>query len=116
MTDKMTDKNIINHSEYCVNGGGVLHMYTALWCGPCKRIKPEVLKIISKNEYKLIKDEEIQKSVFKENVSQLIPFFRVFKNDVLKDEIQTSDINVLEPFLIKNGVNIHVPLEFDDTF
>src|SRR6185369_6446050 len=125
------DKNIINLSVYEIenkegsNGLPLciqLYVYTALWCGPCKRIKPKVIETMSKHNYKLIEEKTIQKADFKKNVNEFVPFFVVMKTgqtecpdgmegcevfhwDLEKvDSIQTSDEMLFAQFLSKNQI------------
>jgi thiol-disulfide isomerase/thioredoxin len=74
--------------------------YTGLWCGPCTRIKPFVNDYITKNEFKIISEETMSKTIFKKDINEYVPFFRV-KDDITGTivSIQTSDFNLLEKFL-----------------
>jgi hypothetical protein len=129
------DKNIINLSVYQIKFSSgdyaenvYLYAYTALWCGPCKRIKPTLIEIMKKNNYKLIEEKEIEKSTFKKEVNDFIPFFVVMKDGeipccdgcdvfvwgpVKVDSIQTSDETLLTKFLSKNKIG---PMVLDDNF
>ena len=42
------DKTKIDVTVYAINDNIELYAYTATWCGPCKRIKPIVIDIMSK--------------------------------------------------------------------
>jgi thiol-disulfide isomerase/thioredoxin len=123
------DKNIINLSVYEIKNEKdlnddplivQLYAYTALWCGPCKRIKPKLIEIMSKHNYKLIREEIIEKSIFKRNINEFVPFFVVMKSGQIEcpdgmegcevfhwgikkvDSIQTSDEMLFAQFLIRN--------------
>lgn len=126
------DKNIINLSIYEIKNEKnseldfdeytQLYAYTALWCGPCKRIKPKLIEVMSKHNYKLIKEKTIEKSIFKKNINEFVPFFVVMKSGNIEcpdnlagcevfhwglkkvDSIQSSDEMLFTQFLSKNGV------------
>ena len=127
------DKNIIDVTVYEIknqkeafNGLPMcvqLHTYTALWCGPCKRIKPKLIEIMSKHGYKVIEQKTMQKADFKKSVNEFVPFFEVWKSGELScpdgmkgcevfhwglkkvDSIQTSDETLFRQFLSKNGIS-----------
>jgi thiol-disulfide isomerase/thioredoxin len=111
MTEPTPDKNIIGLTVYQKNDIQ-LHAYTALWCGPCKRIKPKLIEIMSKHNYKVIEEKNIAKSDFKKDVNEFVPFF-VVKNGEKVDSIQTSDEMLFTQFLTKNSVT---KLDLDDNF
>jgi thiol-disulfide isomerase/thioredoxin len=124
------DKNKIDVTVYKINDETKLYTYTATWCGPCKRIKPIVIDIMSKNKYKMLSQEIIEKTVFKKTINEFVPFFvieryvdtcynedgiedDIYSTDIETDSIQTSDEHLFRNFLSKNGVNIMV---LDDDF
>lgn len=107
------DKNRINVSVYKIDDG-LLYAYTALWCTPCKRIKPKLIEIMSKHCYPVIMEETIEKSIFKKEINDFVPFFVVKKDNVSEnDSIQTSDEILFNQFLSKNGIKKMI---LDDDF
>jgi len=114
----VTIYEIINENSSCIQ----LHAYTALWCGPCKKIKPILIETMSKHNYKIIEQKTIQKEDFKKDINAFIPFFVIMKNDELScpdhiegcevfhwglkkvDSIQTSDALLFAQFLSTNGI------------
>lgn len=113
MTETDIDKNIIDITLYEVNQDTKLCAYTALWCGPCKRIKPKLIEIMSKHNYKVIEQRVMQKTDFKKDVNEFVPFFVVIKKDKITDSIQSSDEMLFTQFLNKNSIT---KLELDDNF
>jgi thiol-disulfide isomerase/thioredoxin len=125
------DKSKINVTVYEINKNTQFHTYTATWCGPCQRIKPIVTEIMSKHNYKILSQEIIEKTVFKETVNEFVPFFVVMRyGDIFcpdgidgcevmhygfkkVDSIQTSDQILLNKFLSNNGIG---PMILDDDF
>ena len=93
------DKNTIIRTVYKLNSSKIefLVTYTELWYGPCSRIKthfPVILK-----DYILVNEEYMEKTSFKENVNNFIPYFQKFSKEY--DSIQTSDHEILQKFLSK---------------
>jgi len=112
MTEQ-NDKNIISLSIYKIDDITSFYAYTALWCGPCKRIKPKMIEIMSKHNHNIVSDTIIQKSDFKKDINDFVPFFVIFKNDKKVDSIQTSDEILFTQFLTKNGIG---KLKLDEDF
>ncbi len=106
LLEPLLDKSKIDVNVYEINENTYLCTYTALWCGPCKRIKPKLIEIMS--GHVLQKQEVIEKSLFKETINDCIPFFVILKNGSKIDSIQTSDENLLKSFLSNNGINVLV--------
>ncbi len=106
------DKSKVNVTIYEINKNTCFYTYTATWCGPCKRIKPKVIEIMSKLGHKVLNQEIIEKTFFKENINEFVPFF-VVKSDEKTDSIQTSDELLLKQFLSKNAISM---LVLDDDF
>ena len=77
--EKIPDKNIIDVTVYEIDKNSQLHTYTATWCGPCKKIKPIVIDIMSKRGYKIISQTTIEKAVFKRDINEFVPFFILFQ-------------------------------------
>jgi thiol-disulfide isomerase/thioredoxin len=88
------EEKMINVTKWQV-GDNTLTSYTALWCGPCKRVKPDVLKYMESFEKKALHD--IPKSEFKKNIGEFIPLFKIHdKESYLLNETQSSDFKILE--------------------
>lgn len=133
MTDSQpeVDKNIVDVTVYEISNeegsNGLplviqLRAYTALWCGPCRRIKPKLIETMSKHNYKIIEQKTMQKADFKRDVNEFVPFFEVLKSGQLScpdgmdgcevfhwglkkvDSIQTSDEMLFAQFLSKNRI------------
>lgn len=83
------EEPVVNKCSWKIDDETTFTAYTAEWCNPCKRIKPTVLETF--NTFKIIYNDNMPKSVYKENVYQYIPYFTITKNGVLIDSIQTSD-------------------------
>ncbi len=120
-TDQI-DKNIIDVTIYKININTELRAYTAIWCGPCKRIKPIVRDFMNKNNYNIIDFYQIDKSIFKKDVNEFVPFFQLIKKvyvnvspgfgkivdgDII-DSIQTSEEMKFYSFLSKNKITTFV--------
>jgi thiol-disulfide isomerase/thioredoxin len=83
--------------------GRTLTIYTATWCGPCKRVKPDVLKYMdSLKEYEMIPSVDILKTDFKNGIGEFIPLFKIHQDEDLVKEIQTSDFKVLKKVFDEN--------------
>ena len=76
----------INKSIYKKDKNEIV-MYTATWCGPCKKIKPDILSLLEKEKFELVDSSMITKEEYKQNY-QFIPGFEINKH-----YIQTSDID-----------------------
>lgn len=129
MTDSPdVDKNIVDVTVYEINKETKFYAYTALWCGPCRRIKPKLIETMSKHGYKTIEVSTMQKVDFKKDVNEFVPFFvvkkyvaccddknrEVYCEDFKKvDSIQTSDETLFRQFLSRNGIDSMV---LDDNF
>jgi len=116
----MDTNSVIDVSEYKI-GSIKLYTYTATWCGPCRRIKPKVIDIMSKKNYKLIKYYTLEKKEFKERINDFVPFFVITNEDDFHEEssidsIQTSDEKLLIEFLTKNGIDVSLIPLLDDDF
>lgn len=98
------DKEIINvdtynYKEYTITA------YTALWCNPCKNIKPHLLEYVK--NYVHISSEKITKDHFKNVLKhQYVPFFIISNNTKCSDK-QTSDKDKLKEFFDEfiNGIS-----------
>src|SRR5690606_5185120 len=89
------NKDQLDKTIYQDNNNNNLIMYTAIWCGPCRRIKPDVLKYLEENNYKLLSSEVITKVSYKENLQhKFIPAFYINNN-----YIQTSDFNTFKKYV-----------------
>ncbi len=96
--DIVDPKSLVTRSTYKHNEDKdtTLTTYTATWCVSCNRIKehfPEILK-----DYTLISEDCMQKTDYKRDVNNLIPFFvKERRNNI--DKIQTSKPDELKNFL-----------------
>lgn len=122
MTEKVVELNI-----YEINKTTKFYSYTALWCPPCRKIKPFIVEKMS--EYKLIETKQMPLSEFK-SVSQYIPFFSVYRSSIVKidkpkpdqpktivqfnmtESIQSSNEHDMSVFLYKAGIG-KIPLVED---
>lgn len=106
---------LVNLEVYKLNDNKYFMSYTANWCGPCKRIKPTVLKLVDK--YEKIYSKELSQHEFQENINIYIPFFIIsqnFKdsnNFLTTDKIQTSNEEEIKKFF-----NIHNLMNIDENF
>jgi len=93
-TSSPVDKSKIDLTVYEIKKSVHLYTYTAKWCGPCMRIKPKVVEIMSKHNYKVLSQEIIEKTEFKEKVNEFVPFFVVmsFGQIYCPDGLQTCDV------------------------
>lgn len=102
--DKM-DKNKIDVTVYEIDKNTLFFTYTALWCPPCQKIKPKLIEIMTKYNYKVLSQGIIEKTLFKEMIGEFVPFFIIKKkNRNYTDSIQTSDETLLKQFLSKNEI------------
>ncbi len=85
------NKNIIHVNKWKLNDDMYLVSYTALWCGPCRRIKEYIKenKLLEKYEH-LISDIEIIKTERPSHV-KLIPHFDIEVDEVVIKSMQSSD-------------------------
>jgi thiol-disulfide isomerase/thioredoxin len=96
----------IKRTEWLVSKHLKFVSYTALWCNPCEKIKPDVLEYMKSHD--IIHEKMMLKDDFKKNVGPFIPLFQIFKTfdsyeeDTLIKEIQTSDFEKLEEVLVKH--------------
>lgn len=107
----MDTKTIINLTIYEIDDKTQFHTYTATWCGPCQRIKPKVIEIMS--NFKKIEEKNVEKIEFKKTINDFIPFFLIIKDNEKVEGIQTSDHTELTKFLSRNKI---INLKLDDDF
>lgn len=86
MEEKLINKSIFKKDK------NELVMYSATWCNPCKKIKPDVLSFLEKEGFVLVDSSMITKEEYKKNY-KFIPGF-----EVNKKYIQTSDIDNFKLF------------------
>jgi thiol-disulfide isomerase/thioredoxin len=138
--DSVIDKNIIDYTTYhmltTTGEECLLVSYTAKWCGPCKKIKPVVIELMNKNNYSIWNSTTMEKSKFKTDVNDFIPFFQIVTHEIITcpcgtdcgdsevintvlDSIQTSNPDEFIDFLIKNNIKLELvdkKLKLDDNF
>ena len=78
---------------------------TASWCSPCKKVQPQVLELISNEEYKDIHFyeydiDEIDDCPLQEFI-RVVPTFLFFERDQLVHRVKGTDILAVEDYLNK---------------
>ncbi len=106
------NNNIIDLSVYEIDDDTQFHAYTATWCSPCKRIKPVLIETMAKYNYELVYQITVEKSKFKEEINNFIPFFQIVKridpgSQIFEkiDSIQTSDTVKFNNFFGTNKID-----------
>ncbi len=84
----------INMSIYNL-GDHKLTMYTAEWCNPCKKIKPDIIELLGEPE----RTGELTKEEYKEKVFNLIPYFIITKDENIIEQLQSSNKDVVIPLI-----------------
>ena len=73
--------------------------FTATWCGPCKKLKPELEKLISNNNYKNVKFYKVDIDKCNEIVDKLkiesVPTTLLIKNDNIVERISGSNLSLI---------------------
>jgi thioredoxin 1 len=88
--------NILNDANNML----VIVDFTATWCGPCKRIMPELIKLadIKKNENVLFLKVDVDDN--EETSSHCgiscMPTFQFYKNNIKVHEIEGADISAIQ--------------------
>ena len=71
--------------------------FTAAWCGPCKKLKPELEKLISNDNYKNVKFYKVDIDKCNEIVDKLkiesVPTTLLIKNDNIVERISGSNLS-----------------------
>jgi thiol-disulfide isomerase/thioredoxin len=86
--------------DYIQDNNSVLY-YTASWCGPCKKIYPNLCKLNSKLDYLTIYKIDIDKNekIVDEKQIKGVPTFEYYCDKKLKGTITGSNIIKLLNFL-----------------
>ena len=73
--------------------------FTATWCGPCKKLKPELEKLISNDSYKNVKFYKVDIDKCNEIVDKLkiesVPTTLLIKNDNIVERISGSNLSLI---------------------
>lgn len=77
---------------------GYLISYTALWCGPCRRIKEYIKENKVLEKYEHVSDTEIIKTDRPSHV-KLIPHFDIVKDGIIIKSMQSSDPDMFINFI-----------------
>ena len=91
----------------------ILMQFSADWCGPCKRITPQISnKFEQLNTSKILYlyiDVDKHKALSNNFNIRSIPTFFVYdkESDMLIDPVTTADINELTQYCIYNGIPLN---------
>jgi len=91
----------------------ILIQFSADWCGPCKRITPQITnKFEQLNTNKILHlyiDVDKHKALSNNFNIQSIPTFFIYdkEGDLLIAPVTTSDINELTEYCINNGIMVN---------
>ena len=90
----------------------IIFYFTASWCGPCKRIYPELLDIIKQLDsekilmFKIDIDEEDNNEICEKCNISSVPSFLLFKDRTYIDRVKGADkekiINMINTKCINN--------------
>jgi thiol-disulfide isomerase/thioredoxin len=85
--------------------------YGAEWCGPCKKVKPQVKQLCTK--YVIDLEEYDYDSLESEESATILklPTIQIWDRDILQKEITTNHVSVMEEWL-----KIHVRVIPTDDF
>ena len=92
-------KECINTDKY------ILLFFTASWCGPCKKIYPELEELYNKLDTKLIEIYKIQidnddnEEICKIFKIDSVPIFYLLKDKDVKNTLKGADINGIKKML-----------------
>ena len=92
-------KKIINTCIWKLNDEYQVKAYTALWCAPCRKVKPDMINYMQDyqiREISFIYSDDPDKPEF-------VPFFKIIntKQNETIDSIQSSDINEIKDMISK---------------
>ena len=97
---------VLDKSQY------IIFYFTASWCGPCKRIYPELLDIIKQLDsekiliFKIDIDEEDNNEICEKCNISSVPSFLLFKDRTYIDQVKGADkekiINMINTKCINN--------------
>ena len=100
--NKVDFLNILNDAENIL----IIVDFSAVWCGPCKKIMPEIIKLAevqSENNVLFLKvDVDNNEETSSYCGISCMPTFQFYKNNIKVHEIQGADINA-----IKNSIDIY---------
>lgn len=73
--------------------------FFATWCGPCKAIAPEIIKMSNEEKYQNVSfvkiDVDEAPDVAQEVGVRAMPTFKIYKNGEAKDEVVGADARSL---------------------
>lgn len=106
-------ENQLDIIEYKKKYDKMLIQFSADWCGPCRRITPQITNkfeqlTTEKNLYLYI-DVDKHKALSNNFEIKSIPSFFIYdkETDLLMDPVTTSDINELTKYCINNGIPLN---------
>jgi len=98
---------------YKIDYDKILIQFSADWCGPCRRITPQITnkfeQLNSERFLYLYVDVDKHKALSNNfNISSIPTFYMYDKeSDVLIEPVTTSDINELTQYCVNNGVPLN---------
>ena len=89
----------------------IIFYFTASWCGPCKRIYPELLDIIEQVDseeiliFKVDIDDEDNNEICEKCSIKSVPSFLLFKDRTYIDQVKGADKQKIIDMINTNCIN-----------